>query len=142
MSNSKLDKTISTTKNELDVLRTLNVSIHAKRRGGKNGDGKTATFCKNANTPRLTLPARFLADGYRSGTVGLSNGTPLVVLSKNVYNNTFGALHPSQHFITVVGSDVRKTLLTSHTWTVKNEKTTDGLLTFELTPNEKTTSKH
>lgn len=121
-----------------DYLKTLNYST--KRNGGKNGDGKTATFCVAENTPRLTLPKRFLADGYLSGLVGVgANNDLVVVLSKNKHTNDFTALHQKQHFITAVGSVADVLRKTSYTYTVVDENTLDeNTLSFVLKPNNDT----
>lgn len=116
------------------VLGDLNYST--KTRGGKNGDDKTVTFCQNPKTPRLTLPKRFVTAGYTAGLAGLAgDGTVTVVLVKTRYNDTFTALHKTQHFLTVVGKTTVEKLLTSHTWGIKTEKTENGFCRLTLTPN-------
>lgn len=128
-----------------DFLETL--SFASKRNGGKNGSGNTATMCANPKTPRLTLPASYLERGYRSGLCGLdADGSVFVVLSKNAYNADFTALHPTQHFITVLGETAKTLRALSYTYTVSERETenadgeTDGetdaeTLILELSPN-------
>lgn len=118
-----------------DFLATL--SFSTKRNGGKNGNDKTATFCKNPKTPRLYLPPRFYANGYRSGLTGTDDAENVyIVLSKNKHANAYTALHATQNFITVLGSTADVLRKTSYTYTITDEKPTDGgSLSLTLKPN-------
>lgn len=131
MSNLKNTNTI----NLNDLLASL--TYGTKRRGGNDGNDKTATFCVNPKTPRLTLPSRFYANGFRSGLVGITDdGVITAVLSKNPHANAYTSLHATQNFITVLGSTADVLRKTSYTYTITDEKPTDGgSLSLTLKPN-------
>lgn len=119
-----------------DFVATLHFAT--KRNGGKNGNGNTATLCRNPDTPRLTLPRVYRERGYLSGLTGVDDdGTIFVVLSKQRYTDAFTAFHPTQHFVTVLGSVAEQLRALSYTFTVsERDAETDGdTLVLELTPN-------
>lgn len=129
------DNTAKNTKPTITLADFVaSLTYATKRNGGKNGDGKTATMCANPKTPRLYLPPRYYADGYRSGLVGTDKTATYVVLSKQKHANAYTALHATQNFITVLGKTA-DAMRASYTYTITDEKNVDGGLVLTLKPN-------
>lgn len=102
---SKKTTTTTTTKPTADALADFLTGLHfsSKKRGGRNGDGLTATFCRTAKTPRLYMPAGYGRDGgYLSGMVARdADGNFTAILSKKPYSGLFYSIHDDQRFFTV-----------------------------------------
>lgn len=134
--NTNGGKTAKNTNDKTLADFVANLTYATKRNGGKNGDGKTATMCANPKTPRLYLPPRYYASGYRSGLVGLDDKQNLfVVLTKQKHANAYTALHATQNFITVLGTTADYLRTTSYTYTITTEQNTPTSVILTLQPN-------
>lgn len=103
-----------------------------KHRGGVGGDGKTCTMAKKQN--RFTLPATYVKQGYRSGAVGLIDGKPTVLLSKNLYTRDLTSLHQDQNFLTIPSGNTLDLLRKHYNYTIASEEETKAGLVLHLEP--------
>lgn len=102
--------TTGSTNNNSKTLGDLPFTLAVKTRGSASATGGSATY--NAKTRRLTIGSYYYTTlGYRSAATGIVDGKIALLLRKEGYDATYGSIHPSQYFTTVIKTSAAIPLL-------------------------------